>query len=635
MIDSFKRRACLVVAWGLILFGLWSRSRYGTGGLLFKTLRTGTGCASCKLGLSVASKLAESDSSQLIDYFNLLCEHGPASGSIPCGYLRSALDGSDRANHSSISTDIANVLTMVKPYSLDGDYICYYLLGGLCPRPETKEFDINQWWPAKEENLNVSKFKQSDHSTYNVVHLSDVHLQLGYTEGAEANCVSTTCCSDRKVAKDPLQDSIPAPKHGMYRCDTPVALLQSVLDNIKQVELQNELDFEFALFTGDMVDHNVFTLTYNETVAEELTVMREMKHGLGDIPVYSVLGNHDSFPHAQTAQHKSGFADLFDFNPQLMASLWREYSWLDERALNGTAKHYGGYALTTDRGLRVISLNSNFWYRYNLYNYWNLEEDPDPSGVFKFLVDELVACEAKGQRAWIVTHVPTGGLANDAMPIASKIFSQIIRRFSPETVAAIFMGHTHNDEFTVIYDSTNAEKSVEDALNVAWISQSVTPWWNLNPGWRYYEVDASTFSIVNSYNYYAPLTDSVSGLPRSSLEWDLLYSAREAYDPTGEWPLDAPLNGTFWAKVASNIRRSPGFAQLFMDHSWRMSPFTPECHSEKCRNEVYCYATSMSTDEAYNCRKENQLAVSSHPEFEKMSRLTVSQSRFNLLPGGS
>lgn len=53
------------------------------------------------------------------------------------------------------------------------------------------------------------------------------------------------------------------------------------------------------------------------------------------------------------------------------------------------------------------------------------------------------------------------------------------------TITAQFFGHTHNDEFELFYDTSDLGR----AVNVAFIGPSVTPYADLNPGYRIYYVD--------------------------------------------------------------------------------------------------------------------------------------------------
>lgn len=53
------------------------------------------------------------------------------------------------------------------------------------------------------------------------------------------------------------------------------------------------------------------------------------------------------------------------------------------------------------------------------------------------------------------------------------------------TIAAQFFGHTHYDEFELFYDSEDKSR----ATSIAYVGPSVTPYYNLNPGYRIYYVD--------------------------------------------------------------------------------------------------------------------------------------------------
>jgi sphingomyelin phosphodiesterase len=57
--------------------------------------------------------------------------------------------------------------------------------------------------------------------------------------------------------------------------------------------------------------------------------------------------------------------------------------------------------------------------------------------------------------------------------------SQVINRYE-KTVAAQFYGHTHFDEFSLFYD----EEVPSRPVGVAYIGPSVTPYYDLNPGYR-------------------------------------------------------------------------------------------------------------------------------------------------------
>lgn len=53
------------------------------------------------------------------------------------------------------------------------------------------------------------------------------------------------------------------------------------------------------------------------------------------------------------------------------------------------------------------------------------------------------------------------------------------------TITSQFFGHTHADEFEVFYDTQDLGR----AVSIAYIGPSVTPYNDLNPGYRIYYID--------------------------------------------------------------------------------------------------------------------------------------------------
>jgi len=59
-----------------------------------------------------------------------------------------------------------------------------------------------------------------------------------------------------------------------------------------------------------------------------------------------------------------------------------------------------------------------------------------------------------------------------------------LRRYE-STITAQFFGHTHYDEFQIFYDTSDLGR----ALSIAYVGPSVSPYYDLNPGYRIYYVD--------------------------------------------------------------------------------------------------------------------------------------------------
>lgn len=585
-----------------------------------------TKCEKCITRLAIGKSLSLLRPDLVPQVFTQWCQETAYWSNTTC----TSTFGRNTVSNSNTGTNFADMLSLMDPFGYDGQLYCYYKESAQCAKPATPNVTLSHMWPEKQEKHYVAP-EPSANDTINVLHISDFHIELDYTVGAEANCSTSMCCTPHSVnAKthsgqsnvtwnsfynstyenttlvkgsyiDVFSNSsiwVPATTFGYYECDAPEILINSSLNSIVQYSQENELDFEFAIFTGDLVDHDEIKYTgYQMTVESEEVIFQDMKDKLGSLPVYSVLGNHDTFPYGELGQENHGFTNYFAWNAELMADMWEDFGWLDADASQYARKHYTGFSVETKLGLKIISLNSNVWYKKNHYAYWNASQ-PDTFGQFEFLIDELVESEAKDQRVWVIAHIP---FASDSLPIPSKLFAEVVERFSPYTIAGIFFGHTHLDQFEILYaGSGDDSKTIENVINVAWVAPAVTPWVENNPSWRYYSVDRKTFSVMDAYNFFTPLNETFNNNGEEPV-WSFEYSARDGYNIS--WPETSPLNGTYWHQIASGVNQSLEVNQLYENYAKRFSPYVPDCaNSDDCETD-YCFLTSFTVDDYDNCVK--------------------------------
>lgn len=584
-------------------------------------------CVSCVNRLVIGKALAITRPDLVPTAFEEWCKETSYASNSTCetNFARNTVDG------STAGSNFADMLQLMDPFGYDGHLYCHYKDSASCPKPATPNVSVSHMWPEKESKYLVAP-EPSINDTFHVLHLSDFHVELDYTVGAEANCTDSMCCTPQSVNKlksgntemyqgiwnsfyegstydgedynkgsyvDVFKNTsiwAPATTFGNYQCDSPEVLINASLNSIVEYSTANNLEFEFTIFTGDLVDHDEIQYTdYQMTVESEEVVLRDMKNKLGSIPVYPVLGNHDSYPYGELAQEGYGFSNKFSWNAELMADIYENYGWLNSTTSQYARTHYTGFAVDTDLGLKVISLNSNCFYLKNHYCYWNAT-NPDSFGQWEFLINELVASEAKDQRVWIIAHIPP---ATDGLPLPSKIFTEIIERFSPYTIAGIFFGHTHYDQFQLLYaGSGNDTKTMENVINFAWISPSVTPYVGNNPSWRYYEVDRKTFSIMNGYNFYTQLNNTYQN-NGDEPTWEFEYSSREGYNIS--WPESSPLNASYWHQVAEKVKDDVSYRQLYENYSKRWSPAVPNCSKAGNCVSDWCFLTSLTLDDYDSC----------------------------------
>ncbi|KAI9815936.1 MAG: hypothetical protein M1827_001928 [Pycnora praestabilis] len=368
-------------------------------------------------------------------------------------------------------------------------------------------------------------------------------------------------------------------------------------------------DITFSIFTGDIVSHDnddMLSRAYIEY--EETVTYQTFKAELGNTPLYPTLGNHDSLPEAYNTPNslRNGSANTTNalaWNYDLLSSLWEQDGWINASTAAYASTHYGAYAITTAQGLRIISINTDFWYVDNVFNYINFT-NPDLSGILTFLISELEAAEAADQRVWIIGHVLSGYDGTNALPNPTALFYSIVARFSPATIAAIFFGHTHEDQLQIFYDyspsslpgngstlrnTTNVDYN--SPLNVAFIGPSITPLTGNNAGYQYLQVDSATFEVVNQQTYFANVSESLTW---TTPVWQLEYDTRSTYDPNGTWPATAPLNATFWNQVTENMLANNTIVEVYNLLETKSSVVTKNCSSPACAAQKVCYIRSGS-----------------------------------------
>ncbi|KAF7332972.1 Sphingomyelin phosphodiesterase [Mycena venus] len=517
---------------------------------------------------------------------------------------------------------LANVLTQVISNAdvagYDGQAICFEFGNGACPRPPTTPLNLTGWF-AKPKPDPLPARRTPSGERLKVLHLSDFHIDPRFKTGAEANCSSGLCCRENAFAQSsPNATLMPAPRFGSYLCDTPYALALAALESIPVLTGTQGTGFDFTIYTGDLVSHDPM----NELSRDYTVVYELFKKTLGSGPVYAALGNHDTqqswgpssskqsssvltFRSAQDSPHSLGgnLTDQFSWNYDHVAGLWELEGWIDETAAQLARANYGAYMVQRGDGLRIVTLNTDFWYESNIFNYFNMT-NPDNSGMLRFLTDELQDAEDAGDRVWILGHVLSGFTGGDGIENPTDLFYQIVDRFSPHVIANIFWGHSHEDHFQIYYSNNGTNMSAETAQAVSWIGPSITPLTDLNSGFRMYEVDSNTFEILDAYTW----TSDVSSFPKldSQLEfgptYSLEYSTRETYGPAVPgWGLNDPLNATWWHRVTEAMETNSTLISIFNDFLTKQSPFNGPCNST-CAAARICYMRSGSSSIAFqNC----------------------------------
>jgi hypothetical protein len=364
-------------------------------------------------------------------------------------------------------------------------------------------------------------------------HFTDVHMDLDYLETAEAECADPICCrADSHHGDEELHRQ--AGPFGDYRCDLPLSSTLKALRALKNFKARDSKgifskNLEFVLFSGDILPHDIWE-------QDEIHVYRYLKvfknllvKEFQGLPVFSAIGNHESAP-----------PNLYMpkcLNATAMSWLYAAYAdtfpTLPEGA-KAQMRHAGYYSTLIKPGLRLITLNNNIAYAFNLWLYIDIFEQ-DPDGHLHWLVSELQEAEMRQEAVYILGHEPPG--AYDTLATWAIQYERIVVRFS-HIIKGQFFGHTHHDHFQIFYDelpidamasgeSDGARPLTKKPRNIAWITPAITTFVEMNPAFRVFAASKRDHSIQKIYTFTMDFSAYSAGGAKEAPRCPLLCPARK------------------------------------------------------------------------------------------------------------
>jgi sphingomyelin phosphodiesterase acid-like 3 len=318
------------------------------------------------------------------------------------------------------------------------------------------------------------------------------------------------------------------PGYSPYGRDSNDALLQSALDEMARRTPKPD----FILFPGDLLCHKFWVLypqMTGDTTPAGLTAfiektveyfLTETTRRFPDVPLYVALGNNDSVEGDYSIAPQSPYLAV-------TAAITAKLALQNEAAraaFLATYPQYGCYAVTLPEagGLRLIVLNDIFWSKR--YPTPGLGEP-----VSDFLEHELAAASQRGDKVWVMTHIPPGDDPflsareflrtgkTDYEPLLvdapNDAFVRLLTTYAP-TIKASFSGHAHRDYFRLFYGDPGGEP-----VGIMRVAPSISPVTGNNPGYQVYTYDRQSAAILDETTYFLDL-----GAPQPAWSVEYVYS---------------------------------------------------------------------------------------------------------------
>ncbi|XP_038051985.1 sphingomyelin phosphodiesterase-like isoform X2 [Patiria miniata] len=462
----------------------------------------GLECDACKAIMDIVDQLLEKNTTEdvILDVMVEFCKVGEIETPRVCEYIA-----------REFKDELFGVLT---GHYATPDEICGMLVGSSCDVPYNPNTPWNVTFPkVAKPPVTIPKPPKAGSPKLTILHLSDLHWDRMYQEGAEVECGEPLCC--RSNDKKPAKGKPAAGKWGDYRgCDTPTRVFENLLQTVAK---QHKIDFVYL--TGDLPAHDVWNQTREDqtSIINQTTAMFQTY--LPGIPVYPAVGNHESspvnsFPPPFITGHNS-----ITWLYQSMVDSWvTEAKWLPKNTTSTLIKG-GYYSVRLYNGLILVSLNMNMC---NDQNWWLLENEDDPAEELQWLIGVLQKAEDNHDHVHILGHIPPG--SGDCFKQWSENYNKIVNRYE-STIRGQFFGHTHKDSFEIFF-----EPKTKRPTSMLYNGGSVTTYSYVNPNYRTYEVDGnyknSSWAVLDHETYVMNLTDAnLTDNPK----WNLEYTAKAAY----------------------------------------------------------------------------------------------------------
>ncbi|XZF14379.1 metallophosphoesterase [Chitinophagaceae bacterium MMS25-I14] len=288
----------------------------------------------------------------------------------------------------------------------------------------------------------------------------------------------------------------------------------------------------FILYTGDMPEHggNYHPDQRNMNIDSLLTDLHRMA-AIRSIPLFYLPGNNDALggnycffsdEHGETPF--SLVPGYFPYPYQAFNVAKTPVAKKGAYMISGTNLAAGYYAARVMKGLRMISLNSVLWSSQLCNNCVVAGNCTDQQAAgtkqMAWLQQQLADAAAAGDKVYLAMHIPPGADAymsrnNPANPTMmwgdtqdkygwQNAFLHMTAQYR-QTIAGIFYGHTHMDEFRLLYADSAAAAFTQVAISCPGIS----PRSGNNPGFKLVFADPQSKSPTDFITYYSTVNPVV------------------------------------------------------------------------------------------------------------------------------
>ena len=166
--------------------------------------------------------------------------------------------------------------------------MCGLIMGDQCYNGESLNLhwrlNITEKSNKTAKNLNNGKQRKRK---YNILHITDIHLDTEYVPNAVSECGTPYCC--RKRGKN-LEPNMSVNYWGSYPCDTPIQTLDNWVRHVKWK------DIDWTYWTGDSLPHDSWRDSRLKSFQSSKIIINYLKKLNKNKMVVPAIGNHIAVP---------------------------------------------------------------------------------------------------------------------------------------------------------------------------------------------------------------------------------------------------------------------------------------------------------------------------------------------------
>jgi sphingomyelin phosphodiesterase acid-like 3 len=404
--------------------------------------------------------------------------------------------------------------------------------------------------------MGCGQSKKTSNVTRSFSQVSDIHFNPYYDPGLVTQLIQADANQWETIFFTSAVTGFGVPGQD----ETNYSLLLSSLQNMSKTA--NKPDF--IIFSGDFLAHNFDTQfktyakpgdNYGDFVDKTITFVTLMFNKyLPGMRVYFCLGNNDSDTGDYEIVPDGEF--LHDTAPVLSANFIRDPE--NQKSFTQTYP-VGGYYTISPPGVpktHIISLNSNF---FSVKYVIKTGSDPGAQEL-DWLESQLNDARQHNDKVWLVLHIPPGANVfstiskNQYNPMWQQQYNDRFIQILTANAAVItggFAGHTHMDDFRVLFQS----QTPPQAVSFIRICPAVSPQFDNNPGYQQFTYNRQGFSLIDYDTYWLNLEISN---PTAAV-WQKEYRFSSAYGQKA-------ITTVSLLAVYNDLGTTPAFRSLYMNY---------------------------------------------------------------------